>query len=322
MRLVTFAAHGLTRAGVIAGDNTVVAVADLVPGAPDDMIGLIERWPELQERLGAAVRHASDATPLAQVRLLAPIPRTPKNIICLGHNYKEHIIESQHAQSLEIRMPEYPVFFTKSPLSISAPDTDVEIDQAVTQKVDWEGELGIVIGKRGRDLPDSDVAYEYVFGYTAANDLSARDLQQRMQGSQQQWFKGKSLDGFCPLGPWIVTRDEIPDPHSLEIMTRVNGVTKQHSNTSDFLFRVPRILQDISAGMTLEPSDVILTGTPSGVGNARTPKEFLQPGDVVEVEIGEIGVLRNRIVARHGHDEMQVGSPTAAARAGSGGTSR
>jgi 2-keto-4-pentenoate hydratase/2-oxohepta-3-ene-1,7-dioic acid hydratase in catechol pathway len=212
-------------------------------------------------------------------------------------------------------MPEYPVFFTKSPLSISAPDADVEVDQAVTQKVDWEGELAIVIGKRGRDLPDSDVAYQYVFGYTAANDLSARDLQQRMQGSQQQWFKGKALDGFCPLGPWIVTRDEIPDPHSLEIMTRVNGVTKQHSNTSDFFFRVPKILQDISAGMTLEPGDVILTGTPAGVGYARTPKEFLQPGDIVEVEIGGIGVLRNRIVARGIQQQLQSAGSSSATRA-------
>jgi 2-keto-4-pentenoate hydratase/2-oxohepta-3-ene-1,7-dioic acid hydratase in catechol pathway len=162
----------------------------------------------------------------------------------------------------------------------------------VTEKLDWEVELGVIIGRGGRNIAEAD-AMKQVFGYTVINDVSAREVQ-RQHG--QQWFKGKSLDGSCPMGPWIVTADEVPDPHVLRVTCRVNGVTKQDANTRQMYFRIPRIIAELSAGLTLEPGDVISTGTPAGVGHARTPPEFMAPGDLLETEVEGIGLLRNRIV--------------------------
>ena len=162
----------------------------------------------------------------------------------------------------------------------------------VTAKLDWEVELGVIVGRAGRDLTEAD-AMQHVFGYTVINDVSAREVQRR---HGQQWFKGKSLDGHCPMGPWIVTADEVTDPFDLPVLCRVNGVVKQSSNTKHMYFKLPRILAELSAGMTLEPGDVVSTGTPSGVGHARTPPEFMQPGDVLETEVVGVGMLRNRIV--------------------------
>ena len=191
-------------------------------------------------------------------------------------------------------MPEHPVFFTKPPTTVVGHEEPIELDPAVSSQIDWEVEMAFVIGKDGRDIP-ADRALEYVFGYTAANDVSARDLQMRHGG---QFFKGKSLDTFCPLGPWIVTADEIADPHTLAVATRVNGVEKQRSNTRELIFNVPDTIALLSAGLTLEAGDVILTGTPHGVGMARNPQEWLRDGDVVEVEVEGVGVLRNPVRTR------------------------
>ena len=188
-------------------------------------------------------------------------------------------------------MPSHPTFFTKAVTTVNGPYDRIPLHPKVTQKVDWEVELGVVIGKGGRDISEAN-AMKHVFGYMVINDVSAREVQ-RQHGNQ--WFKGKSLDGHCPMGPWIVTADEVRDPAALDVMTRVNGVTKQSSNTRHMYFKIPRIIASLSAGLTLEPGDIISTGTPEGVGHARTPPEFLQKGDLLETEIRGIGLLKNRI---------------------------
>ena len=186
--------------------------------------------------------------------------------------------------------PPAPIYFTKPPTTVIGPGDPVPYPQRLTTRLDWEVELGVVIGMRGRDIPEAR-ALDYVFGYTIFNDVSARDLQYRTS----QWFKGKALDGSCPMGPVIVSADEIPDPQRLRLQLRVNGVTKQNSNTGDMIFSVARIIEDLSAGMTLEPGDCISTGTPQGVGDGRKPPEYLKPGDVIEAEVERIGVLRNPV---------------------------
>ena len=203
-----------------------------------------------------------------------------------------HFAEGAKARPQVQEMPQHPTFFTKGPTTVTGPCDPVPLHAGVTEKLDWEVELGVIIGRGGRNIAEAD-AMKQVFGYTVINDVSAREVQ-RQHG--QQWFKGKSLDGSCPMGPWIVTADEVPDPHVLRVTCRVNGVTKQDANTRQMYFRIPRIIAELSAGLTLEPGDVISTGTPAGVGHARTPPEFMAPGDLLETEVEGIGLLRNRIV--------------------------
>jgi len=194
------------------------------------------------------------------------------------------------ARGREYKQHQHPVFFTKATHTINRHEGVIPFDAEVSEQIDWEAELGVIIGRSGKNIPIEE-AYDHVFGYTCINDVSARDL----QTNHSQFFKGKSLDGACPMGPWIVTADEIPDPHHLQVTCRVNGVVKQHANTAVMIFRVPDIIAILSCGMTLDTGDIIATGTPSGVGFARKPPEFMKSGDVVEVEIEKIGVLRNRV---------------------------
>lgn len=231
--------------------------------------------------------------PLSDIELLAPLPEPVRNIICLGLNYAEHAAESQSIKLGDRDTPEYPIVFTKATTTINAPYGDFVLDEHVTDKLDWEVELAVVIGTGGRFIP-ADSALDHVFGYTILNDLTARDLQWR----HKQFFLGKSLDGSCPIGPWIVSADSVANPHDLDLFCSVNGIGKQDSNTRFLIFRIPDIIAKISAVMTLLPGDIIATGTPGGVGFARTPPEYLFPGDVVECRIPGIGYLRNRIVAR------------------------
>ena len=221
----------------------------------------------------------------SQAKIISPIPTPRKNCLMLGINYREHVDEGARARSLEIKYPDYPVYFTKPPTSVIGHLGKV-IKHKVTDKLDWEVELAVVIGKKGRNIPKAK-AYDYIFGYTVCLDMTARELQ-RIHG---QWFKGKALDTFCPLGPWIVHKSALPDPQQVRLICRVNGQVMQDGNTRDMIFDIPTIVESLSGGMTLEPGDIISTGTPSGVGFARTPPVFLNPGDKVEGEVEGIGIL-------------------------------
>jgi len=303
MRLVTFEAADGARLGAVV-DGSVIDLARLAasgsgPSLPDTLLGVIEAGPAAWERAREVVVAGRDrlnslppdsARSLSEVRLLAPIPRPPKNVFCLGVNYKAHLEESNRANDRTLE-PTLPVFFTKAVTSIVAPGGPILFDESVTIKYDWEAELGVVIGTGGRNIP-REQAMDHVFGYTCFNDVSARDI----QTGHIQWFKGKSLDGTCPFGPWIITADEVPHPDNLNIQCRVNGVVKQDSNTSLLINDIPAIIYHLSRGLTLEPADLISTGTPAGVGNARTPPEYLKPGDVVEVEVEGVGLLSNPVV--------------------------
>jgi 2-keto-4-pentenoate hydratase/2-oxohepta-3-ene-1,7-dioic acid hydratase in catechol pathway len=266
---------------------------------PADMLGLIDAGPdawrharELCTRFAAELSthdlaqdaEAGLAYQADRVQFHAPLVRLRKDVFCLGQNYAAHAAESGNPP------PTAPIYFTKPPTTVIGPGEAIPFPRGLTTRLDWEVELGVVIGLSGRDIPEVR-ALDYVFGYTVFNDVSARDLQYRTS----QWFKGKSLDGSCPMGPVIVTADEIPDPQRLRLKLSVNGVPKQDSNTGDMIFSVARTIADLSAGMTLEPGDCISTGTPQGVGDGRKPPEYLKPGDIVEAEVERIGVLRNPV---------------------------
>jgi len=291
MRLITCEYQQQRHLGVVQDDS---AVLPALAGEPlMDMIDLIAAGPEAWRRYQDMLPQLSSAyrVPLNQVTLLAPIPRPRKNILCLGLNYADHAAESTAAQGRELVVPKDIVVFTKAVTSVTGPEADIPYDDTVTRQLDWEVELAVVIGLPGRHIA-ADQALRHVFGYTVINDLSARDLQFR----HKQYFLGKSLDHGCPMGPWIVTGDEIPDPQRLDLCCWVNGQLKQHGNTAQQIFSIAETIATLSRSMTLEAGDVIATGTPAGVGFARTPPEFLQPGDLVECEVAGIGRLRNRIV--------------------------
>ena len=279
MKLVTFDEGEGPLTGVIEGE-TILPLRDTV-----EMLDLIRR--------GAGWAPAGHRLPLQSVRLLAPIvPR--RNVFCVGWNYSEHFAEGKafRGPNAVQEIPQHPALFSKNPFAIIGPDAAIRHPAPISDELDYEVELAVVIGTGGRDISESR-ALEHVFGYTIANDVSVRDVQRTWHGGQ--WFKGKNFDTHLPLGPWIVTRDEIPDPQVLRITTRLNGVTKQDSNTRNMVFPVARIIAELSAGLTLYPGDVIITGTPEGVGMGRKPPEWMKPGDVVEVEIERIGTLRNVI---------------------------
>ncbi len=225
--------------------------------------------------------------PQNRVKLLAPLTRPPK-IVAVGHNYMQHVTE-QNAP-----VPQVPVLFAKFPSSVIGPFDAIHLHPDQTQKVDYEGELGVVIGQAAYQVGAAN-ALEYVFGYTVVDDVSARDLQYSPKANGQ-WVWGKSLDTFCPLGPSVVTRDEVPNPQNLPIHTILNGEVVQSSNTSDMIFDIGRLIEFISQGITLEPGDIICTGTPPGVGHFRKPPLYMKPGDVIEVEIEGLGKLRNEVV--------------------------
>jgi 2-keto-4-pentenoate hydratase/2-oxohepta-3-ene-1,7-dioic acid hydratase in catechol pathway len=314
MRLASYLVDGRPRAAVVASDATLVAVNELVSGGPSDMLDVLAAGPGLWDRLRAAAGPARGGQALASARLIAPIPTPRRNLFCVGWNYLEHFAEGQGMRGPNddaAQIPDYPALFSKQPACVVGPEAPVWHPAPVSNELDWEVELAIVIGTPGRDIPE-DNAYAHIFGYTVANDVSVRDVQRRHGG---QWFKGKNFDSHCPLGPWIVSSDEIGDPHQLRISLRVNGVTKQDSNTSFMAFRVPRIVKELSTGLRLEAGDVILTGTPSGVGFARKPPEFLKVGDVMEADIEKIGVLRSPVAAFDASATSRAGAVVSAARA-------
>lgn len=301
MKLVTYRAEieGAARLGLVF-DDLIVDVAQFGEACgldlPESMLDFIDRGPVAVAALDRAV-HMVEATdflgcsiPSANAVVLAPIPTPRKNIFGIGLNYTEHVAESARTLDTAKELPERCVIFSKPPTTVIGPGDAIRHNGAVTQQMDWEGELAVIIGRRASAVKVED-AMDYVFGYTIINDISARDC--RRSG---QWIVSKGQDTYAPMGPLVVTADELQDPHNLTIITKVNGVEKQHGNTKYMLFDIPAIIADISESIALEPGDIIATGTPAGVGAGRSPQEFMFPGDVVEVTIPEIGTLKNPIV--------------------------
>jgi len=287
MKLATFVRNNRLRLGALCvrnGRQIMVDLQEAEPRLPDDMLSFLRQGEEARCMAAAAIARVTDGIALEEVKLKAPIPN-PGKIICIGLNYRDHAAET--GQSI----PEYPAIFSKYANAVIGPDEPIVLPR-VSQKVDYEGEMGVVIGRRGRYIPE-DRALDYVAGYLPCNDVSARDFQKRTS----QWTIGKTFDTFAPMGPALVTTDEIPDPHTLDIRVYVSGELMQSSNTQNLIFSVPYLVAYLSQVMTLEPGDVILTGTPGGVGDVRTPPRYLQPGDEVRVEITRLGVLRNPVTS-------------------------
>lgn len=267
MKLTTFSYHGRTRIGIIEGETVVVAAWQ------DTMRQLLRR--------GVTPSRTYERVPLAEAKLHAPL--LPGKIIAIGRNYAEHAAETGSP------LPDKPLIFAKFPSSVIGTGDAITWRKSITNEVDWEAELAVVIGRKAREVSEED-ALSHVFGYCVANDVSARDLQQKID---TQWTRGKSLDTFCPLGPYIVTRDEIEDPQNLAVKTTVNGKVMQDSNTKNMIFNVKHLISYCSQMFTLEPGDIILTGTPDGVGVGRKPPKFLADGDVVTVSVEGIGEVSN-----------------------------
>ena len=283
MRLISCRTDSGETLGVVAGDRWLPA-DKLVSGGATTMVGLLAGGMASMDTLRDAAtpeRILADGIPTFGLRVLAPVPR-PGKVVAIGRNYRAHVEEQG------VDPPEAPLIFAKWPSSVVGPDADIEWDPALTGQVDYEAELAVVIGRRARRVAEAD-ALEYVAGYTCLNDVSARDL----QFGDGQWVRGKSLDTFCPMGPALVTSDEIVDPQALSISCTVNGSRVQDANTSQMYFTVAQIISHCSQAFTLEPGDVIATGTPSGVGVFRDPPTFLTAGDVVVVEIERIGRIEN-----------------------------
>ena len=313
MRFVTYSFRSKTRLGMMMEEDQIVDLREVskryLPGSTasylDSMQTFIEAGAKAVTTARKAARYVEGLDSkgirrLAQAgilvkrnrtRLLSPIPVPRKNVICLGVNYQEHIDEGVRARGVQLNTPEVPVFFTK-PATAVIGDQGRVLAHSATSKIDWEVELAVVIGRKGRNIPRAK-ANDYIFGYTVCLDMTARDLQRR----HLQWWKGKSLDTFCPLGPSIVHKSAMPDPKAVRLQCRVNGETMQDGNTRDMIFDIPATIESLSDGLTLEPGDIISTGTPSGVGFARTPPIFLHPGDKVEGEVEGIGVLEVKIAA-------------------------
>ena len=293
MQLVTFKdAAGVRIGALLRASNEIVDLAAAAPGLPREMAAFIAAGPAALATAQAALG-AGKRLPLASVKLLAPMPRPVKNVFCVGKNYHEHAKEfhgSGFDASAKEAIPELPIIFTKAPTSIIAQGETIMASLDYTNSTDYEGELTVVIGKGGRGISKAD-AYQHVFGYTIINDVTARTLQH----SHRQWFLGKSLDTFCPMGPAIVTADEVGDVTKLRLLTTVNGETRQDALVSDLIFDIPTLIETMSRAMTLEPGDLIATGTCAGVGIGFKPPKYLKPGDRVAVTIEPMGTLENPV---------------------------
>ncbi len=299
MKLVTCTHEGRTLTGMwIEGRVLDLAAAGRRMNEAADMSSMlaIVRGGEASlaalQRMESRREEFTDAwLEAGQMRLIAPIPVPVRNVFCVGRNYADHVKEGLAKAGKEMKLPEVPQFFTKATGAVNGPYEDVRLDGTVTRLLDYEVELAVVVGTAGRDIPAAR-AYDHVFGYCVLNDMTARDLQRR----HDQWFKGKSLDTTCPLGPCIVDRAAIGDPATLELSLSVNGQERQRATVAQMIFDIPTIIASLSAGLTLQPGDIIATGTPAGVGYAMTPPQALKGGDLVVAKIDRIGELRNRVV--------------------------
>lgn len=294
MKFVTFEHNGSEKIGVLCTDEERIfdlttitglqsrTMLDFITACTDSVLGLIRNSVEK----GAA----NNFLPITDARVVSPIPRPLRNIICLGLNYLDHAMESQRAKDSDFKLPEAPVYFSKMATHTIGNGETIDSHPGVTNRLDYEVELAVIIGKEGSNIP-KERAEEYIFGYTILNDVTARDLQRH----HTQWFKGKSLDTFAPLGPYITHKSAIPFPVALKIKTSVNGEVRQKGNTSQLIYDIPHIISDLSRGLTLMPGDIIATGTPAGVGMGFNPPRFLKPGDIVTCTIEKIGTLVNKV---------------------------
>lgn len=289
MKLASVLTDGAWQLGAIVDDDTAVA---LLPPALGPLDQLIRSGPTALRDAYRAVANAP-VVPLTAVRLGPPLRRFNRDILCTGWNYWDHYEESAGKREGQdpAERPKHPTFFTKGPDTVIGPDEDIAFDPTLSEKWDFEAEVALVIGRDGRSIPE-ERAWEHVFGFCVANDISQRDLQRAHGG---QWLKGKSIDQTMPLGPWITTTDEIEDPYRLQIHCEVNGELLQNASTRQMAFRFERLIAGLSRGMTLRAGDVLLTGTPSGIGNARVPQIFLGEGDLVVTRVSGLGTLRNRL---------------------------
>lgn len=262
---------------------------------PNEMLDLIDMGFEIIEEITELIRETPErdfeeiSYDLSEIQLVAPIPKPRKNIIGIGLNYTEHVAESARTLDTTGKLPQKPIIFSKPPTTVTGTSTNILMNPKLTQQLDWEVELAVVIGKKGKYVPKAE-ALEYVFGYTVINDISARDC--RREG---QWIVSKGQDTFAPMGPYLVTKDEIPNPHNLNLSLKLNGVEKQNSNTKFLLFNINDLIEDLSTVFTLEPGDIIATGTPAGVGAGRNPQEWMWDGDIVEATVEGIGTIINTV---------------------------
>jgi 2-keto-4-pentenoate hydratase/2-oxohepta-3-ene-1,7-dioic acid hydratase in catechol pathway len=299
VRFVVFEHELGPRLGVLAPDgcDRVVDLTQLAAllgeaEAPANLIELIEAGEPGLDTVRRLLENVDDneaVRPLGEHTLLSPFAPRPREVLCIGRNYAEHAAEAARAQHTEVGPP---TIFTKAATTVAGPYDELPFDFSISSKLDWEVELGVVIGKPGANVAGKD-ALDHVFGYCVVNDITARDIQKDWGG---QWFKGKSFDHSCPTGPFVVTADEVDDPQRLTLSLKVNGVEKQRGETKDMIRPVRDVIAWLSVGMTLPAGTLIATGTPDGVGFARTPPEFLRAGDIVEAEVEGLGTLRNRIV--------------------------
>jgi 2-keto-4-pentenoate hydratase/2-oxohepta-3-ene-1,7-dioic acid hydratase in catechol pathway len=291
VKLASIQLEGAWRVGAVVGDDHDIAVLPESHGSLDDVV---RGGPEALEAVEKAAA-TSEVRPLNTVRLGPPLRQYNRDILCTGWNYWDHFEESRGKREGQdpAQTPTHPTFFTKGPDTVIGPSDDIAYDLGVSSKWDYEAELVVIIGRDGKNIPE-DEAMRHVFGYCVANDVSQRDLQRAHGG---QWLKGKSIDSTMPLGPWITTTDNIEDPYDLRVQCELNGRMMQDASTGQVAFRFERLIAELSHGMTLRAGDVLLTGTPSGIGNAREPQVFLNHGDTLVTRITHLGELRNRVMS-------------------------
>ena len=290
MKVATYFDGG-PKVGILSADETAVYPLREFGCDCADMVDFIEMFDEtMRAAIAGALAEGEPGIPLSEVTLLAPIPQPRHDILCVGQNYLAHALESAKFKGEEYKKPEHPLIFTKRVRGAVAPEGAIPAHADFTSQVDYEAELAVIIGRKC-DHVEPERVFDHLFGYTVVNDVSARDLQSRYG----QFAVGKSLDGFTAMGPWIALESGFERPPRLRVATRVNGEPRQDGNTSDFIFDIPRLVSELSRGITLDPGDIIITGTPAGVGLGFNPPRFLKPGDVVECEIEGIGMLRNRV---------------------------
>jgi len=299
MKLLTYLASDNEQRAAFMHNNKAVDLADFGDVTnfplPSSILELIDMSFEVIAEINELLAEVSVAEldeisyDLNEIQILAPIPTPRKNIIGIGLNYTEHVAESARTLDTTGKLPQKPIIFSKPPTAVTGPETNILLNSQLTQQLDWEVELAVVISKKGKYVAKEN-ALDYVFGYTIINDISARDC--RREG---QWIVSKGQDTFAPMGPFLVTKDEIENPHNLNLSLKINGVEKQNSNTQFMLFNINDLIEDLSTVFTIEAGDVIATGTPAGVGAGRNPQEWMKDGDVVECYVEKIGRLKNTV---------------------------